>query len=125
MTIEFHRLNRRRRELGMSYDVLARLSQVSKPTVVRILSGTHPQASFSNVEAIARALGLAISFRPITSASELRERQARKKARALVSMVQATSGLEAQAIDAKRVQSMTRHTVHDLLAGSSRRLWGD
>ena len=125
MNIDFDRLNHRRRELRMSNDALARLSRVSLPTVVRILSGKHPQTSFANVAAIAGALGLDISFRPTASSSALREEQATKKARKLVGMVQATSGLEAQAVDAQQLQSMTQQTVHELLTGSSRRLWGE
>ena len=54
-------LNQRRIEFGMSYADLAKRSRVSLATVVRILSGRHKQASFANIEAIARELGLSIS----------------------------------------------------------------
>lgn len=95
------------------------------PTVVRILSGTYSKASFANVAAVAEALGIGIKFEAVTKIADLREAQARQKARRLVGMVQGTSGLEAQALDDDELTDMTRQTVHELLAGSSRRLWSE
>lgn len=118
-------LNVRRRRLRMSCSVLARRSGVSMPTVVRILSGTYSKASFANVAAVAEALGIGIKFEPVTKIADLREAQARQKARRLVGMVQGTSGLEAQALDDDELTDMTRQTVHELLAGSSRKLWSE
>jgi len=121
----FKMLDDRRRKLGMSYAALAKRSGVSMTTVVRILSGRHPQASFENVWAIAEVLDVAVLFQPNTSDEEVRERQARRKAQQLVGMVQGTSGLEGQALEEEVIGQMTRQTVHELLAGSPRRLWGD
>src|SRR5437762_3222607 len=95
----FKILDDRRRELGMSYAALAKRSGVSMTTVVRILSGRHPQASFENVWAIAGALDVSVRFEPNASAEEVCERQARRKAKQLVGMVQGTSGLEGQALE--------------------------
>jgi transcriptional regulator with XRE-family HTH domain len=121
----FHALESRRKQLGLTYAALARRSKVSQPTVVRILSGRHPQASFHNVAAIAEALGLSIAFTPIATVSEMRRQQARAKARKLVSLVQGTSGLEAQAVDAQQLEELTEQATIDLLAGSRLKLWGD
>jgi transcriptional regulator with XRE-family HTH domain len=109
----------------MSYAALARLAGVSMASVVRILSGHHPQASFSSIASIAEALGMNIDATPRASAAELRERRAREKAQRLVSMVQATSALEGQALDPEDLNAMARQTSHELMAGSPRRLWGD
>jgi transcriptional regulator with XRE-family HTH domain len=119
----FQNLERRRRELGMTYATVAARSGVSLPTVQRILSGQHPSATFVNVNAIARALDLDIALEPRTPADEFREQQAAKRARQLVGLVQATSALEGQALDPCAVERMVRQTVHDLLAGSPRKLW--
>jgi transcriptional regulator with XRE-family HTH domain len=119
----FQNLERRRRELGMTYATVAARSGVSLPTVQRILSGQHPSATFVNVNAIARALDLDIALEPRTPADEFREQQAAKRARQLVGLVQATSALEGQALDPGAVERMVRQTVHDLLAGSPRKLW--
>jgi transcriptional regulator with XRE-family HTH domain len=120
-----HQLDHRRRQLGLSYAALAKRSGVSQATVVRLLSGRHPQASFQNVIAIAEALGFELTFRPAASASAMRRAQATTKARQLVGFVQGTSGLEAQAVDAQQLEEMTEQTANELLAGSPRRLWGD
>lgn len=93
------------------------------PTVVRTLSGRNAQVSLQNVAAISEALGMAIEVVPTTDIDDLRERQARRKARLLVSMAQATSGLESQAVDDDLLRRMEDRTVHELLARSPRRLW--
>jgi transcriptional regulator with XRE-family HTH domain len=119
-----HELDQRRRQLGLSYAALAKRSGVSSATVVRFLSGRHSQASFQNVTAIADALGFAVAFHPTASASEIRKAQAQKKARQLIGLVQGTSALEAQAVDAQELEDLTEQTTNVLLAGSPRRLWG-
>jgi transcriptional regulator with XRE-family HTH domain len=58
----FLALDQRRRDLGLSYDLLAKRCGVSRPTVQRILSGRQAAASFSNILAIAESLGLALRF---------------------------------------------------------------
>lgn len=128
MAIRFLQLNdldRRRRELGMGYAVLAKRSGVSLPTVYRILSGRHTAASWANVVAIAEALGMSAGFAPRVKADRLRHEQARQKAKRLVRMVQGTSGLEGQAVDADTIRRLENLTVHELLAGSKQRLWGE
>ena len=39
-------LDARRRELGLSYELLSKRSGVSRPTVQRVLTGNHTEASF-------------------------------------------------------------------------------
>jgi transcriptional regulator with XRE-family HTH domain len=118
-------LNVRRQMLKMSYAIVAKRSGVSTPTVIRILSGSNPNASFASVVRIAEAVGMGVKFEPETGVADLRERQAENKARRLSRMVQGTSGLEAQAIDADDLEGMTRQTAHELLAGSARKLWNE
>jgi hypothetical protein len=111
--------------LGMGYAVLAEKSGVSLPTVVRTLSANNPNASFANVGAIAEALGMRLNLEQEVGVADLREQQAMRKARRISKMVQATSGLESQALDPGDVDEMTRQTAHELLAGSPRKLWSD
>ena len=118
-------LNTRRKQLGMSYAVLADRSGVSEPTVHRVLSGAWHGARYSNVVAIADALGLAPSFADSVRAVDLREQQARQKAQRLVGIVQGTSGLEGQAVDERTIERMVRQTVHELLTGTKRKLWAE
>ena len=49
--------------------------------------------------------------------------QARKKAEQVARLVQGTSALESQAVDAKTYKRLVEKTYHELLAGSRRRLW--
>ncbi len=113
----------RRESLRMSVSELADRSGVSHATVQRVLSGTETTSRFDNVAAIARALGMDLFASEKCSHHEFREQQAREKARKLVGMVQATSGLESQAVGQPSLQSMVQQTTHELLAGSSRKLW--
>src|SRR5262245_44032732 len=123
MHTQLESLNQRRKDLGMTFDALAKRSGVSMPTVVRILSGKDPHASFENVTAIASSLAVAVAFQPAGTSQEVKERQAAKKARELVGLVQGSAGLEAQAVATAEVESMTRQTVHELLARPARFLW--
>ncbi len=116
------RLNGRRRKLGMSHAALASRSGVSVPTVKRILSGRAGEASLANVAAVAQALGVSVEFaeRDIES---MREEQAARKAAQIARMVQGTSALECQGVDAKTYRRLVKQSERELLTGSKRRLW--
>ncbi len=118
-------LDKRRGDLGLSYELLSKRSGVSRPTVQRILSGRHSAASFANIVAIAQSLGLDLRFDTKIDARKLKREQAQRKTKKLVSLVQGTSGLEGQAVNQKAVESMIEQTAHVLLAGSKRKLWSD
>jgi transcriptional regulator with XRE-family HTH domain len=118
-------LDERRRELGLSYELLSKRCGVSRPTLQRILSGRHDAASFANIVAIAESLGLALRFDSRVDIPDLKREQAERKAKKLVALVQGTSALEGQAVDQKQVKSMVEQTTHELLAGSKRRLWSE
>ena len=118
-------LDERRRELGLSYELLSKRCGVSRPTVQRILSGHHAAASFANVLAIAESLGLGFRFDSKVDTRDLKREQAERKAKKLVALVQGTSGLEGQAVDEKSVELMVEQTTHELLAGSKRKLWSE
>jgi transcriptional regulator with XRE-family HTH domain len=123
MTNVFQVLEKRSRELGMTYRVLAQRCGVSQPTVVRILSGKQPNAAWQNVLAVAQTLGMTINVAPSAAAEDLLLEQAEKKATELVGIVQGTAALEGQAVDGKFLKRLRRQTVHELLVSSKRRLW--
>jgi hypothetical protein len=75
--------------------------------------------------AIADALEMDLPPTPRATARKTMRTKAEAKARLLVSMVQGTSALEAQAVDQETQQEMVEQTVHELLAGSRRALWSD
>ncbi len=115
-------MERRRRSLRMSRSVLAQRSGVSLPTVNRVLSGDE-NATYATLQSIAQALGLNFELKPTASDQDYAEQQAREKAERIARMVQATSALECQAVDRETFDEMVRQTVHELMAGSRRRLW--
>lgn len=106
----------------MSQAALAKRSGVSLPTVQRVLSGNHSTASFASVMAISDALGIEIEMK---SDREYTKEVATEKARRLVGAVQATSGLEGQAIGPDQLKELIDSAVHTLMAGSRRKLWAE
>jgi transcriptional regulator with XRE-family HTH domain len=118
-------LNARRRELQMTFAILAERSRVSIPTVTRTLTGHNPNVSLENVAAIADALGMNVEIVPRVSVLDLREEQARRKARQLSGIVQGTQGLESQAVSHIELNDIVRGTVHQLLSGPARKLWSE
>ena len=116
-------LERRRRELGMSRSQLANLSGLSLATVNRILRGGMMRASLANVVAVAQALGVEVTLAPIGESYDFRQQAAKDKARKIVGLVQGTSGLEGQAVDAQTADRMVNQTLHELMAGPRRKIW--
>jgi len=114
-------LNRRRRDLGLSQAALAVLTNTGKATIQRLLAGEN--AELETLQRVLEVLGLSLEARPRVSILEIREAQARKKARALVGLVQGSAGLEAQAVDDAVRQQLEERTAQELLAGSNRQLW--
>lgn len=108
----------------MSHRALAARSGVSVPTVKRVLGGKSPEVSMATFLAIAAALGLSARLEA-EDAVAMRRRTARAKAEWIAGMVQGTSGLEAQAVDARTREEIVERVYHELMAGSSRRLWDE
>lgn len=108
----------------MSLVALASRSKVSLPTVRRILGGRLGEASFANVAAVAEVLGAPLGLAEI-DIDELRRRQARMKAERIARLVQGTSALESQAVDASTYSRIVERSFHELLAGPKRRLWAE
>lgn len=117
------KLDKRRQELGMTFEALSKRSDVPVSTLKAIFNRGVEHATFANVAAIARALGVDIELANEVDSYELIHQQAVKKARELVGMVQGTSGLESQALDQNQLEKMILQLVHQLMAGSRRKLW--
>src|SRR5262245_24769125 len=99
-------LEMRRKRLGMSRAVVARLSGVPLPTVTRILTGRPSRPSLPNVLAIAETLGAEWKIDPIAGTETLRNWHARQKAARLVATVQGSSALEGQGVDPNKVEEL-------------------
>jgi len=116
-------LENRRKLLGMKKTTLAERAGVSLPTVNRTLSGSERSPTLPTIVAIAAALGLKLELEAAQEPDDFRHAQAKAKATRIAQMVQGTMALEAQAVDPKTIERLVEQTVHELLAGSARRLW--
>lgn len=116
-------LEQRRQRLGVTLPVLAERSGVSLPTVSRILTGGRQNANLATMLAMARVLGVRLNFEVEFDIDDMLERQARRKAERLVGMVHGSAALEGQGLDKDTRERMVRRTVHELRAGSRRKLW--
>lgn len=116
-------LEKRRKLLGMTKSTLAVRAGVSLPTVNRTMSGSERSPTLPTILAIATALGLNLKLEAAQEPDDFRLAQAKAKATRIVKMVQSTMALEAQAVDQKSIERLIDQTVHELLAGSPRRLW--
>lgn len=125
LPIPIERLITRRKDLGMTYAVLATRSGISEPTVKRILGGHHAQASLANVIAVAQALGMTLDFQTQTQVDDLCRQQAQQQAQHIATLVQGTSALESQAVDPQTYNRIVEKSYHELMAGSKRKLWGN
>jgi transcriptional regulator with XRE-family HTH domain len=122
-------LERRRRDLGMTWDALAARSRVSRATLCRLLKERQTAASFETVISVAEALGVAVQFdgaalraEPIGVETFLK-RRVEHLARKLVGMVQGTMALESQALGKRELAKLVKKVSDDLLSGSKSRLW--
>lgn len=116
-------LERRRRKLGISKPQLAQRSRVSIATVQRLLGDQIENTTIANVRAVADTLGVNLTTSTPCTSYELQEREALAKAENIAALVQGTSALECQAVSSEIRQQMVQRTVHELMAGSKRRLW--
>ena len=116
-------LQARRQKLDMPYQVLAQKCDLGMSTVQRVLNG-QTDARLDTLMTIADALGFSLALKLEREVNDIRMKQARKKARQLVSLSQGTAALEAQGVNDDVVKNMEEKFVHQFLAGSDRRLWG-
>ncbi|MBN1912656.1 MAG: hypothetical protein JW818_23240 [Pirellulales bacterium] len=107
----------------MPISALSARSGVPKTTVKRILGDGFQKAAFANVDAVAKTLGMSLKFEPILDVLRFEEQQARKKAERIVALVHGSSALESQAAGKEDLEAMLDRTVHELMAGSERKLW--
>lgn len=118
-------LNQRRQKLGISCAVLAKRAGISLRSVQRILSGEETNPGLATLTALARELGVGVCLDDQADVYTLRRRQAERKAQRILAIVQGSSALEAQGLPRKSLREMRDKTIHELLAGSPRKLWAD
>ena len=93
------------------------LTDSARTTVRRLSGGQRARL------ALAVALEMRLELEPQADADEVLDREARRKAERLVGMVQGSSALEGQGLDEATRERMIQRTVHELRAGSKRKIW--
>jgi transcriptional regulator with XRE-family HTH domain len=115
------RIQKRRRDLGISVSDLARRSGVSRATVIRILDGSDHEFSFANLQAILLALGISLDLTEIPAELFI-DQVATTKAKRLIALTQGNVALESQAVPQTSAQCHLDETKARI-AASSRKLW--
>lgn len=106
----------------MPMAALARRAGLGLRTVQRTLSGEAPDATLGTTIKLAEALGVAFGLK---EDPEMRRRAASAKAQRLAGMVQGTSALEDQAVEAEVLQKITDRLKDELLVGPGSKLWNE
>jgi hypothetical protein len=92
--------------------------------VQRILGGKESDPGFAKITSISEALGVKLRFDE-EDTNAIRHRQAERKAKRLVALVQGSSALESQGLRPAEIRNLRKRTVHELLAGPNRKLWAE
>jgi|GEM_PF-648174 len=92
------KIETRRKELKITIENLAKLSNLGVRTINRLLAGDDVQ--LSTIEKVTNTLGLDFAGNEIIPLKELEKQRAKQKAIFLASLVQNTSTLENQGLDA-------------------------
>ncbi len=112
----------RRKELGITVENLAILSQVGAKTIMRFFSGDD--VKLSTVEKLTSVLGLDFAGNEIIDTKTLKEKRAKQKAIYIVSLTQDTSALEMQGLEDDYIQKLIEETKQEFLNGQYKKnLW--
>ena len=114
-------LEERRKELGMSISALAKRAGLSRHTVTRMLRDDSTDFTFSNLLAVAGALGTSFELREIP-AEKFKDQVATMKADRAIRLTQGNVALESHAISKKAIRLRT-YDAKSRIASSNRKLW--
>ena len=106
----------RKKQLNITIENLAKLSNVSVRTVNRVLK--NEDVKLSTIEEITNLLGLDFAGNEQISLRELKENRAHQKALYMASLVQGTSALELQGLDNKSLNDIISMYEKAFLSGN-------
>ena len=116
-------LDERRRQLGMSCEVLAERCGASSRTIRRLLRPEAESARIATVAAMAEALGADIGLVRKRRITAVRNSQAKAKAKRIVAMAQANAALEGQGVSGEIRKLAEQDLTARLLSSTNIRLW--
>jgi len=113
---------KRKKQLGITIENLAKLSGVSIRTINRLLK--NEDVKLSTVEAVTNLLGLDFAGNEIVPLDELKKQRAKQKAIYLASIVQGTSILELQGLEEESINKIVSMYKNEFLHGDYKNmLW--
>ncbi len=116
------RIEQRRKQLKISLENLAKLSQLGMRTVNRFFAGDD--VKLSTVESITNILGLDFAGNEVVPFEQLQKNRAHQKAILMASLVQSTSALEMQGLEKEHIERMITQFEQAFLSGEyKKRLW--
>lgn len=116
------RIEQRRKQLKISLENLAKLSELGMRTLNRFLAGDD--VKLSTVERITNVLGLDFAGNEVVPFEQLQKNRAHQKAQFMASLVQSTSALEMQGLEKETVEKMIAKFEKAFLSGEyKKRLW--
>ncbi len=116
------KIKNRRKELGITIENLAILSQVGAKTIMRFFSGSD--VKLSTVEKLTSVLGLDFAGNEIVDSKTLKEKRAKQKAKYIVSLTQDTLSLEMQGLEDDSIQKLIEEIKQEFLVGKYKKnLW--
>ena len=116
------RIEQRRKQLKISLENLAKLSNLGMRTLNRFLA--RDDVKLSTVERITNILGLDFAGNEIVPFEQLQRNRAHQKAILMASLVQSTSALEMQGLEKEHIEKMIAQFENAFLYGEyKKRLW--
>lgn len=116
------KIEQRRKQLKISLENLAKLSNLGMRTLNRFFAGED--VKLSTIENITNVLGLDFAGNEVVPLTQLQKNRAHQKALLMASLVQSTSALEMQGLEKEIIEKMIAQFEQAFLSGEyKKRLW--
>ena len=116
------KIENRKKQINISIENLARLSNLGVRTVNRFFAGDD--VKLSTIERITNLLGLDFAGNEVVPLNQLQKQRAKEKALFMASLVQSTSALEVQGLEKDSLNKIIDKFEKEFLQGQYKnRLW--
>ncbi len=116
------KIENRKKQINISIENLARLSNLGVRTVNRFFAGDD--VKLSTIERITNLLGLDFAGNEVIPLNQLEKQRAKEKALFMASLVQSTSALEVQGLEKDSLNKIIDKFEKEFLQGQYKnRLW--
>lgn len=116
------KIENRKKQINISIENLARLSNLGVRTVNRFFAGDD--VKLSTIERITNLLGLDFAGNEVVPLNQLEKQRAKEKALFMASLVQSTSALEVQGLEEDSLNKIIDKFEKEFLQGQYKnRLW--